>query len=170
MATVIDAARYFLDKLGQMSAWKLHKLCYYAQAWTLAWDEKPLFDEEFEAWTDGPVSPDLFNLHRGAYNIDSSRLPDGDPKAFSPSQLKNLESVSMEYGSKDANWLRDQTHSEDPWRIARGDMPADVRSNEVVTKESMRLYYGGFLPDEEFEAISSQILAENRECYRALAQ
>jgi len=170
MATVFDVARYFLDKLGPMSAMKLQKLCYYAQAWTLAWDEVELFPEEFEAWTDGPVCPKLFQRHKGDFQIDSNKLPDGDPKAFSQSQANNLESVSREYGDKDADWLRERTHSEDPWKIARCGLPADERSNEVVTKESMRLYYGGFLPDEEVEAISRQIMADNWECYRALAQ
>ena len=29
---------------------KLQKLVYYSQAWSLIWDEKPLFEEEIEAW------------------------------------------------------------------------------------------------------------------------
>lgn len=28
---------------------------YYAQAWSLVWDEKPLFPERIEAWVNGPV-------------------------------------------------------------------------------------------------------------------
>ena len=33
MATVFDVAKYILEKKGEMNVWKLHKLCYYSQAW-----------------------------------------------------------------------------------------------------------------------------------------
>ena len=46
--SVLDVAAYILDKRGKMSTWKLQKLCYYAQAWSLVWDEEPLFEENIE--------------------------------------------------------------------------------------------------------------------------
>ena len=55
MANVFDVAKYILQRTGKISTWKLQKLCYYSQAWTLAWTGKPLFEEEFEAWRNGPV-------------------------------------------------------------------------------------------------------------------
>jgi len=142
VATVFDAARYFLDKLGPMTTWKLHKLCFYAQAWTLAWDGAELFPEEFEAWSNGPVCRPLFYKHQGLFTIDSSRLPDGDPSAFTPPQIENLDVICSDYGNKDAYWLREQTHGEDPWKNVRGDLPVGQPSNKVITKESMGLYYG----------------------------
>ncbi|MCH7691617.1 MAG: DUF4065 domain-containing protein, partial [candidate division Zixibacteria bacterium] len=53
--SVFDVAKYILSKLGGVSAMKLHKLLYYAQAWSLVWDERPLFQERIEAWVSGPV-------------------------------------------------------------------------------------------------------------------
>lgn len=50
MATVFDVAKYILDRCSEMSTWKLQKLCYYSQAWHLAWTEKSIFGEDFEAW------------------------------------------------------------------------------------------------------------------------
>lgn len=49
MAAIFDVAKYILTKSKRMSTWKLQKLCYYSQAWHLAWTERPLFDEDFEA-------------------------------------------------------------------------------------------------------------------------
>lgn len=60
MANVFDVAKYILEVKGTMSTMKLQKLCYYAQAWSLVWDDKPLFGEEFEAWANGPVCRELF--------------------------------------------------------------------------------------------------------------
>ena len=36
---------------------KVNKLCYYAQGWSLAKLGYPLFDDEIEAWQYGPVIP-----------------------------------------------------------------------------------------------------------------
>lgn len=55
MPTIFDAAKFILEQLGQMSTMKLQKLCYYAQAWSLVWDDAPLFEEDFQAWANGPV-------------------------------------------------------------------------------------------------------------------
>jgi hypothetical protein len=37
MTTIFDVAKYILQQRGEMTAMKLQKLCYYAQAWSLAW-------------------------------------------------------------------------------------------------------------------------------------
>ena len=50
---------------------KLQKLVYYCQAWSLVWDDMPLFESRIEAWANGPVVLDLYYRHRGQYWIDT---------------------------------------------------------------------------------------------------
>lgn len=50
VTTVFDTAKYVLECKGTLSTMKLQKLCYYSQAWSLVWDNAPLFEEDFEAW------------------------------------------------------------------------------------------------------------------------
>ncbi len=50
---------------------KLQKLCYYCQAWYLAWNNEPLFDEEFEAWASGPVCKELYDATQQLNRIDA---------------------------------------------------------------------------------------------------
>ena len=69
MANVFDVACYILERKPDITTMKLQKLCYYAQAWSLVWEEEPLFDEEFEAWANGPVCPELYAAHRGMYKV-----------------------------------------------------------------------------------------------------
>jgi len=38
-----DVAAYILSKKAPMPAMKLQKLVYYAQSWSLVWDDEPLF-------------------------------------------------------------------------------------------------------------------------------
>lgn len=53
MTNVFDIAVFVLSKLGPMPAMKLHKLMYYCQAWSLVWNEEPLFNERIKAWANG---------------------------------------------------------------------------------------------------------------------
>ena len=41
-AGVLDVAQYIRGEAEKLTSWKLHKLCYYAQAWSLVWDDEPL--------------------------------------------------------------------------------------------------------------------------------
>jgi len=59
-----------------MPTMKLHKLVCYAQAWSLVWDERPLFEDPIEAWANGPVAPALYAVHRGWFDVD--QVPGGD--------------------------------------------------------------------------------------------
>ncbi len=55
--SVESVAAYILSQHGKLSAMKLQKLVYYCQAWSLVWDEAPLFQEQIQAWANGPVVP-----------------------------------------------------------------------------------------------------------------
>lgn len=145
MANVCDVAKYILARCGRVSTWKLQKLCFYAQAWALAWhDNEPLFNEDFEAWANGPVCRALYNEHRGMYMIQEDQLSGGDIKNLSESQVEDIDAVLEFYGEKEPYWLREQTHSEEPWINARKRAKcADGEScDEIITKEEIGLYYG----------------------------
>jgi len=140
MATVLDVASYILAKKGEMSAMKLQKLAYYSQAWSLVWDEEPLFNDRFEAWANGPVSPRLYDAHRGNFLVDAGMIT-GNPDVFTESQRDTIDGVLEFYGDKSAQWLSDLTHEEDPWKDARGGLQPMERSNEVITTAAMHEYY-----------------------------
>ena len=116
MATIYDVAKYILDKKGQLTTMKLQKLLYYTQAWTLAWDDKPLFDEEFEAWANGPVCRELYNLHKGVFEL--SDISKGNKDNLKPAEVDNIDIVLDTYGDKAPHWLSELTHKEAPWKVA----------------------------------------------------
>ena len=80
-----------------MSTWKLQKLVYYSQAWHLAWDGTPLFDEPIQAWANGPVVRKLYDLHKGWYAID--KWPEGDARRLSKDERETIDSVLTSYGN-----------------------------------------------------------------------
>ena len=143
MASVFDVARYILEKQGKMSTMKLQKLCYYSQAWSLVWDDQPLFDEEFRAWANGPVCRELFRETQGQFAAVATDEKKGDSGRLTANQKDTIDKVLEYYAPHDAQWLSRLTHLEDPWKQARVGLPLGVGSDRVVTKESMAIYYGG---------------------------
>lgn len=124
-----------------ISTMKLHKLLYYCQAWHLVWEEKPLFKEKIEAWANGPVIREIFNFHRGMYEISLRSFPIGNSDLLSKAQSESVDSVLDFYGDKSSQWLIDQTHSELPWRNARKGLLPNERGDVEITIDDMLEYY-----------------------------
>lgn len=143
VASVLDVAKYVLDHTGQITTMKLQKLVYYCQAWSLGWDGVPLFEEDFQAWANGPVCPELFEKHRGRFVVDASLLKSNADFAFDTDAIETMDSVLGYYGDKEPQWLSELTHKEAPWKEARAGIPSGVPSDKVISKESMQQYYGG---------------------------
>lgn len=143
MASVLDVAAYILGKCGPLTAMKLQKLVYYSQAWSLVWDEAPLFDEDIEAWANGPVCPDLYAIHRGWFTVSPSEFKVGNAEALTPAQRETVDRVIEAYGKLSSQELSDLTHREEPWKEARAGLPASMRSNMVISPASMAEYYEG---------------------------
>lgn len=146
MATVHDVAAYVLEKVGAMSAMKLQKLVYYSQAWSLVWDEAPLFDDPIEAWAYGPVVPALYAHHKGRFEV--SEWPEGDAGKLTPEQAETIDAVIAFYGSKSPQWLSDLTHMEDPWKLARAGLAPGERGSREISHSSMVAYYASIPPQD----------------------
>ena len=142
MANVIDVATYILSKLGEISHMKLQKLVYYCQAWSLVWEDKPLFAERIEAWANGPVVPILYQRLKGLFLVKSTNLQDGNPDALSPTEQETIDRVLGFYSKQNSQWLSDLTHLERPWQDARSGLPNGARCEAEITQASMSEYYG----------------------------
>jgi uncharacterized phage-associated protein len=138
-ATVHDVAAFIIAEIGQTTAMKLQKLVYYAQAWSLVWDNRPLFSEPIEAWANGPVVRSVFAQHRGAISVNS--WP-GDPSKLTSEQRATMLAVLGFYGQFDGDALSELTHREEPWIKAREGVARGAYSRKPVDHEALRSYYG----------------------------
>jgi uncharacterized phage-associated protein len=73
MASVHDVAAFIVAELGEVGAMKPPKLVYYAQAWSLVWDDRPLFPEHIEAWDRGRVVGELYRENKNRPSVDRQR-------------------------------------------------------------------------------------------------
>jgi len=124
---------------------KLQKLLYYSQAWYLAILGKPLFHERIEAWVHGPVVPPVFGEYK-QFRWNPLPYPEGvvEIEAGDPARsiTKHVSEVVKVYGALSGPQLELLTHQEDPWKIARNNLPPDAASSVVITHQSMIDYYG----------------------------
>jgi uncharacterized phage-associated protein len=139
--SVFDVAAYIVKKTGSLTTMKLQKLVYYCQAWSLVWDEEPLFNEKIEAWANGPVIRELFYFHRGHFKIDNVSI--GNPDLLSESQKETIDAVLDFYNKKSSQELIDLTHSELPWVKAREGISDFERGNRVISLDSIAEYFSG---------------------------
>ncbi|QNE38590.1 DUF4065 domain-containing protein [Hymenobacter sp. NBH84] len=132
---------------------KLQKILYYLQAWSLAISDDDLFDDVPQAWMHGPVYTDVYHKysHLKAAPIVApvsrpsvARLPIS-PIAFTSGELveqeRILETILESYMPQTAEWLKNQTHREQPWIEAREGLPPMAPSTKYLSKQTMREYY-----------------------------
>ena len=137
--TVFDAARWFLHKKS-LTHKQLQKLCYYAQAWHLALLDRPLFDEEFQAWIHGPVCPYLYADYAD-YGWKKIVKLTGEAPKFPDETLQVLKAVYRTYSKLSGAQLETLTHSEKPWQDARGNIPPYEPSTNVISNDVMKQFY-----------------------------
>ena len=152
---VFDVAKYILDKMGEMTTWKLQKLVYYSQVWSLVWDERPLFEDDFEAWANGPVVRPLFNAHKGRLNISAHNLTKGDALALDAVAQDTVNAVIRDYGPFSGRELSQIAHSERPWKEARKGIPAGEASEEIIDRDVIIDFYTGLDNEQKQENIST---------------
>lgn len=144
MHSALDVAAWFLNEIDRKAGdsitnLKLQKLVYYAQAWSVALLNQPLFPDEIEAWAHGPVVEAVYQKYKG-FRYDTIPRSPRKPR-FAPQELTVLEDVFAIYGEHSAKFLEDLTHEEDPWRAAWGERPPTSRSRQQVPLAIMRNFY-----------------------------
>ena len=122
-----------------MTTMKLQKLVYYCQAWSLVWDETPIFPGCIQAWASGPVVPGLYDVHKGKFEIDALSL--GNKNNLKRHERETIDSVLSYYGSREAQWLSDLSHLEKPWKEARKGKKSGENCTREITHAAIAEYY-----------------------------
>lgn len=118
MATVEDVGAAILEEIGHsIDTKRLQKLVYFSQVVYLAWYGRPFFDDDVQAFGDGPVVYRLFKLHQGAFKV--GKLPEGNPADIDEEGKCVVSFVCGMYGNTPGEQLGKLTHSEGPWRTVR---------------------------------------------------
>ncbi len=136
--TAYDVANVFYklcdtDSGDVLTNLKAQKLLYYAQGFSLALFDKPLFSEEISAWEHGPVVVDLYHKLKQFGSGQITIEEDIKEKVFTKEQLDLISEVNKVYGQFSAWKLRDMTHNESPW--------ASTQKGGVISNDKIKAYF-----------------------------
>ncbi|MFI5270942.1 MAG: Panacea domain-containing protein [Candidatus Saccharimonadales bacterium] len=141
-------AKYFLLKAAQegepITQLKLQKLVYLAYVNALLKNKK-LFNENIQAWANGPVVPSLYKLLRKyGYNPIGEDFYKTDINKLL-AELKDvqpiLDEVFDEYAPKSAFELVTITHNDGAWSKAReGLKPTEISANPIKDEYILAAY------------------------------
>lgn len=134
---LINFAREHGDNLTPL---KLQKLMFYADAWHMVVNNgQELIPDRFEAWVHGPVVRSIY--HRfNHYRWNPIHEPIAAP-SLSEATSNFLNEVYRVFGGFSGYELEQLTHQEEPWRVARGSLPADAPCNDPISKDITRRFY-----------------------------
>ncbi len=147
MTSAEAIARYLIylasqgDEPTPVTHLQLQKLLYYAQGWSLGRRGRPLFDARFEAWTHGPVVPEVYPKFAA---FKSSAIDPGlglDGSELSAEDRQFVDWIWGGYGRYSPWRLREMTHAEPPWLSARLNTDHSESSKAPITRASMQSYF-----------------------------
>lgn len=157
----IEVANYIIaksDNVGDLiTNKKLQKILYYIKAWGLVYFPEGVIDDEFEAWVHGPVCRNVYNnFQKFGYNPLKIDYPDRcsssdyikrfkeehGTNANESDKIDMIDAVFRKYGQLTSLELELLTHSELPWKNARGNISPIDRCTNVISEKDMKDYYG----------------------------
>lgn len=153
----VDVAKWFINAVDRESGdsithLKLQKLLFYTQAWSLALRDEPILNEEFEAWAHGPVVRSVFDQYKDYSWNAIPRVECDDGCEFSDEAIEHFELIQNAYGQLSAKQLEAMTHRERPWREARRGLPPEARCDDVISRETMAVFYRQLLTESMNES------------------
>lgn len=136
--------RYLLSKSADITPLALQKLLYYAQSFFYAIFGKVLFADDCQAWSRGPVFPEIYYKYRG-FGYDPIQLPEieFDPKLSDllECEINLLDAILASFGKYSGSVLSKITHNEQPWLETRGSLHPTDRYITVISRDIINNYF-----------------------------
>ena len=153
----IDVANVFIelandDEQGNITNMAVNKLVYFAQGWSLALLNKPLFEEDLYAWQYGPVEKMVYHTFKPC-GRDNIEMPseDIDPNRFSSEEIDLLLDVYNFYKDYSAIGLMKLSHADEgPWKKHYDE---NSQNNCIIPKEEIKKYFKSQKPLQRFSDV-----------------
>lgn len=145
MSTIKRVAYAILHNYGKMSHERLELLTYYCQAQYLSTTSIQLFPNSFQAWKNGPVCLELFNICCLTQDEVSENNIIFSPielyKTFNRSQLRVVYAVCEALKDYTTQDLAARARSELPWVDARRGVDTDNACDTELSHKIIHDYY-----------------------------
>ncbi|OOO00368.1 MAG: hypothetical protein ATN35_01320 [Epulopiscium sp. Nele67-Bin004] len=138
MENILEVAQYIINKRDDVKEdeMKLHKLLYFVQKESLIQYDKPLFEEEFEAWKFGPV---LLKVRKVFKDKEQLLQQNKIPVKLNENSKLIINKVIDSYADKNSWSLSRITHAEESWKRARVGLPDGENGDRPMLLENIRI-------------------------------
>lgn len=137
-------ARYMIQKAEEVTPMALQKLLYFAQAFFHALYDTDLFIGDCQAWTYGPVYPEVYRQYS---DCGCKPIPRPSPEMmedfseFTTREIVLMDTIVDVFGMYSGGILSRITHNERPWIETRGNLPPNDRSAATIDKKLIDDYF-----------------------------
>ncbi len=157
-------ALYVINSGREITNLFLQKILYYIKVISKLCLGKTMIPEPCEAWKYGPVFPKVYNKYKefGKQEITINLSDDYIENLLSEEEKEITDLVLHTFGIYNAWFLKDLTHLEDPWRIARKGIDDNDASRNIMNDDLVMNY---FLKMDQKYNLKSPEGIENYICY-----
>jgi len=136
-----SAVRYLLMQTSEITPLALQKLLYFSQGFQKAFANMFIFEEDCEAWINGPVYRKVYDKYKNhGYNPIEEELSYENIN-LSEDEKELLDHIVLYFGRYSGKVLENMTHSEEPWRVSRCGLKDCEISNRIIDKREIGSYF-----------------------------
>ena len=142
--TKIEAfALYLLNSSYEITNLSLQKLLYYIKGFGYLFFGRDVLESRCEAWVHGPVFPIIYNKYKefGKSIISNDYLLINADNLLPEKDAALAEYILGCFGIYNGVILREFTHRELPWRVARGELDDSQRSTNTMKDDDIKSYF-----------------------------
>lgn len=136
-------ALYIISTGREITNLLLQKLLYYVKAISGLFEKKSIIMESCEAWKFGPVFPSVYEKYRefGKQEIEINLSKEYADKLLTEEEKQITDYVMNTFGIYSAWFLKDLTHLEEPWIMARRGLSEEDASRNLMNEEAISYYF-----------------------------
>ncbi len=137
-------SKHIIAKMEDITPLALQKILYYIQGFSTYFFDKPIFNDNAEAWVHGPVYREIydrFSYYR--YNPISKNEFESynEIDSLNEKELKLIDSVINNFGVYSGKILEKMTHTTIPWEEGRKELSEEEYSSNIIDTDTMKDYF-----------------------------
>ncbi len=136
-----SVALYVLNSKYEITNLSLQKLLYYVEAFCQVLLQEKIYSNRCEAWTYGPVYPDIYEKYKTFGKEQILVDPVDLSKDIDEKYRKVIDYVLNLFAIYNGVTLKDFSHAEDPWKNAHAGYGEKEHCQEIITHEAITDYF-----------------------------
>ena len=137
-------SKHIIARMEDITPLALQKILYYIQGFSTYFFDRPIFNDNAEAWVHGPVYREIydrFSYYR--YNPISKNEFESynEINSLNAKEIKLIDSVINNFGVYSGKTLEKMTHTTIPWEEGRKELSEEEYSSNIIDIDTMKDYF-----------------------------